>query len=71
MANETIVSQQLRLCFQEGFDTKGNPIIKRKSFTKIDESATTAQLIATANAIAVLQTLPMVKVEKQEIQALS
>ncbi|WP_050614548.1 DUF1659 domain-containing protein [Bacillus testis] len=70
MATETLLSKQLRLCLQSGIDTQGNPVVKRKSFSNIEGNATVAQLVATAQAIAELQTLPLLSIEQQEIQNL-
>ncbi|MBD3106951.1 DUF1659 domain-containing protein [Bacillus sp. AGMB 02131] len=67
MANKTVDSKQLRLVFQTGVNDKGEPLEKRKAFNNIEISATVDQLYATAQAIASLQTFPLLKVEQQEI----
>ena len=67
MANVTVDSKQLRIVYQTGVKDNGEPIEKRKTFNNIEISATAAQLYATAQAIVSLQTLPLVKVEQQEI----
>jgi len=67
MANVTVDSKQLRIIYQAGVKDNGDSIEKRKTINNVEIGATAAQLYATAQAIASLQTLPLIKVEQQEI----
>ncbi len=71
MATETFVSRQLRINYQNGFDAKGFPIIKRKAFSNIEMNASSDQLITVAEVIADLQELPLISIEHQELQNLA
>ncbi|WP_153126080.1 DUF1659 domain-containing protein [Peribacillus tepidiphilus] len=68
MATETLLSKVLRLTFDAGLDEKGEPILKRKSYSNMNISATSEQLYATAVAIASLQAYPILSVECQEMR---
>ncbi|MEH6941375.1 DUF1659 domain-containing protein [Bacillus sp. JJ722] len=70
MANETLLSKQLRLTFQTGVDGEGKPILTRKTFSNIEPSATTEQLLVSAKAIASLQVHPTYAIEQQELQSI-
>lgn len=52
MATETLEKKSLVLAFEEGMDTKGNPIIKRYLYSNIDASAPSQNLLDAAQAIA-------------------
>lgn len=67
MATVIVDSKQLRIIYQMGMNDKGEPIEKRKTFNNIEIGATADQLYATAEAIASLQTMPLLRVEQQEI----
>ena len=65
------MAKQLRLNYANGTDAKGDIIIKRKIYNNIASAATSAQLLATGQALASLQTLPLINVEQQVIETLA
>ena len=65
MAGDIRLSKQLRLNYGNGTNDKGEMLIKRKIYNNISSDATSEQLVATGQALASLQTLPLINVEQQ------
>jgi hypothetical protein len=51
MAQAVIATSKLRLLFQVGLDDEGKPVLKAKTFSNIQKSATPDQLLQAAQAI--------------------
>ncbi|WP_045518511.1 DUF1659 domain-containing protein [Neobacillus niacini] len=51
MAQAVITTSKLRLVFQVGMDDDGKPVLKTKTFSNIQKSATADQLLQVAQAI--------------------
>jgi hypothetical protein len=51
MATAVIATSRLRLVFQVGMDDDGKPLLKAKTFSNIQKSATADQLFQAAQAI--------------------
>ena len=51
MATAVIATSRLRLVFQVGMDDEGKPLLKAKTFSNIQKSATADQLFQAAQAI--------------------
>ncbi|MEH7252644.1 DUF1659 domain-containing protein [Neobacillus niacini] len=51
MAQAVITTSKLRLVFQVGMNDDGKPIVKAKTFSNIQKSATPDQLLQAAQAI--------------------
>ncbi len=66
MANGTVFQSTFVLTFDAGMDAKGKPSVKRKSFRNITTLATQDQLYRVAAALAPLQQLPLVSVERDD-----
>jgi Protein of unknown function (DUF1659) len=66
MANQIILDSNLSLVYDMGIDSKGNPILKRKSYSNVKTSATPDQLLQVAQAIASLQTETLTLAERSD-----
>ena len=51
MAQAVITTSKLRVVFQVGMDDDGKPLLKAKTFSNIQKSATPDQLLQAAQAI--------------------
>lgn len=51
MAQAVVTSSKLRLVFQVGMDDEGKPVLKAKTFSNIQKSATADQLFQAAQAL--------------------
>jgi hypothetical protein len=51
MAQAVITAAKLRLVFQVGMDDDGKPLLKAKTFSNIQKSATPDQLLQAAQAL--------------------
>jgi hypothetical protein len=51
MAQAVLATSKLRLVFQVGMDDDGKPLLKAKTFSNIQKSATPDQLLQAAQAI--------------------
>ncbi|WP_027408349.1 DUF1659 domain-containing protein [Anoxybacteroides tepidamans] len=67
MAQAITQQSQLRLVLQAGVDETGKPIYKRKSFNNVKVTATSEQLFTVAQALASLQTHPLVQIERNDL----
>ncbi|MFS0881791.1 hypothetical protein CHH83_25270 [Bacillus sp. 7586-K] len=66
MAVETLLETQLSLVFDMGVDENGKAKTKRKSYSNVKTSATPDQLLQAAQAIASLQSAPLLYVERND-----
>jgi hypothetical protein len=66
MAQAMLTDTKLRLFFEAGMDDKGSPILKSKTFSNIKKDATPDQLFQVAQAIAVLCTDTLNRVERAD-----
>ncbi|MEH7491369.1 DUF1659 domain-containing protein [Neobacillus niacini] len=51
MAQAVVTASKLRLVFQVGMDDEGKPVLKAKTFSNIQKSATPDQLLQAAQAL--------------------
>ncbi|MDF2789726.1 MAG: hypothetical protein K0S80_2824 [Neobacillus sp.] len=51
MAQAVVTASKLRLVFQVGMDDEGKPVLKAKTFSNIQKSATPDQLLQAAQAV--------------------
>ncbi|MDN4524862.1 DUF1659 domain-containing protein [Fictibacillus fluitans] len=65
MATTAILNTQLRLVFDGGMDGD-KQIYKNKNFSNVKTGATAEQLYAVANALAPLQQLSLLSVERND-----
>ncbi|MBO0959941.1 DUF1659 domain-containing protein [Neobacillus sp. MM2021_6] len=66
MAQALLEGTKLRLVFEAGIDDEGKPILKAKTFNNVTKAATAEQLSQAAQAIAVLCTDKLNKVERND-----
>ncbi|WP_077212378.1 DUF1659 domain-containing protein [Bacillus dakarensis] len=66
MAQAVITSSRLALTFETGFNEKGEPIYKTKSYNNIKIEATADQLFQGANALGSLTSNTLVNVERND-----
>lgn len=66
MANTILQTRKLRLVFLEGTNEKGNPVYAFKTYNT-KASSTEDQLYKAANALASLQSLPLERVEQNDV----
>lgn len=71
MAQATLTKSTLRLTFNHGVDAKGQPILKSKTFSNIDEMASADNLQAAAQAIAALVDKPMVTIVRNDLSEIN
>ncbi|WP_203363011.1 DUF1659 domain-containing protein [Bacillus sp. REN10] len=71
MAEAMLSKSTLRLVFDHGVDAKGQPILKSKTFSNIDEMATATSLQAAAQAIAALVNKPMVMITRNDVSEIN
>ncbi|MBY0148907.1 DUF1659 domain-containing protein [Neobacillus niacini] len=64
MATAVIATSRLRLVFQTGMDDDGKPLLKAKTFSNIQKSATADQLFQAAQAIIGLSGDTLSNIEK-------
>ena len=64
MAQAVITTSKLRLVFQVGIDDDGKPIVKAKTFSNIQKSATPDQLLQAAQAITGLSADTLSNIER-------
>jgi hypothetical protein len=64
MATAVIATSRLRLVFQVGMDDDGKPLLKAKTFSNIQKSATASQLYQAAQAIIGLSLDPLINIER-------
>ncbi|MDN4071658.1 DUF1659 domain-containing protein [Fictibacillus terranigra] len=69
MATTAIQDTQLRMVFDAGMEGD-KQLYKNKSFSNVKTSATGDQLYAVANALAPLQQLPLISVERNDSHGL-
>lgn len=67
MAQAVVQQSQLRLVFEAGVDEAGKPVYKRKSFNNIKTGAAAEQLFTVSQALASLQTNPLVQIERSDL----
>ncbi|MTT32344.1 DUF1659 domain-containing protein [Terrilactibacillus sp. BCM23-1] len=70
MATADVLNSTLILLLDGGLDEKGKQIYKRKSFRNIKPSASQDALYAIAQALAPLQTLPLIDIERTDVSQL-
>lgn len=66
MAQAKLAESKLRLVFEAGTDSSGSPIYKAKTFSNIKKEATADQLLQVANALSVLCTDTLSRVERAD-----
>jgi hypothetical protein len=66
MAQAMLADTKLRLVFQVGMDEKGSPIFKAKTFSNNKKAATADQLYQVGEAISVLCTDTLSRVERAD-----
>ncbi|WP_338751044.1 DUF1659 domain-containing protein [Bacillus sp. FJAT-52991] len=71
MAETMLSKSTLRLVFNHGVDTKGQPILKSKTFSNIDEMATATNLQTASQAIAALVEKPMVMIVRNDLSEIN
>lgn len=64
MATAVIATSRLRLEFQVGMDDDGKPLLKAKTFSNIQKSATPDQLFQAAQAIGSLSNDNLINIER-------
>lgn len=64
MAQAVIATSKLRLVFRVGMEDDGKPILKAKTFTNIQKTATPDQLLQAAQAIIGLSNDPFNNLER-------
>lgn len=64
MATAVIANSRLRLEFEVGMDDVGKPLLKAKTFSNIQNSATTDQLFQAAQAIGGLSNYTLINIER-------
>ncbi len=64
MAQAVLATSKLRLVFQVGMDDDGKPLLKAKTFSNIQKSATPDQLLQAAQAIIGLSSDPLNNIER-------
>ncbi len=66
MAQALLEGTKLRLVFETGMDDEGNPIFRSKTFSNVKKEATVDQLDQAAQAIKVLCSDRLNKVERND-----
>lgn len=66
MYNENKVKSQLQLVFQVGNGEDGEVLIRRKTYSRVKTEATANQLFAVAQAIANLQSFPLISIVRND-----
>lgn len=66
MAEALIIDSRLRLVFETGYNDKGEPIYKTKTYSNINKAATAAQLKDAAEALGSLCMHPLVTIERND-----
>ncbi|TFB14066.1 DUF1659 domain-containing protein [Filobacillus milosensis] len=66
MATQVKTKSQLQLIFEEGLGENGEAILKRKTFNRVNTAATPEQLYAVSQALASLQTFPLLNVVRND-----
>jgi len=64
MAQAVIATSKLRLVFQVGMDDDGKPLLKAKTFSNIQKSATPDQLLQAAQAFIGLSSDTLSNIER-------
>ncbi|MEH7114045.1 DUF1659 domain-containing protein [Neobacillus niacini] len=64
MAQAVLATSKLRLVFQVGMDDDGKPLLKAKTFSNIQKSATPDQLLQAAQAIIGLSSDALSSIER-------
>ncbi|MDR7079419.1 hypothetical protein J2Y03_004477 [Neobacillus niacini] len=64
MAQAVITTSKLRVVFQVGMDDDGKPLLKAKTFSNIQKSATPDQLLQAAQAIIGLSSDTLSNIER-------
>lgn len=64
MAQAVITSSKLRLVFQVGMDDEGKPVLKAKTLSNIQKSATPDQLFQAAQALSGLSNDTLSNIER-------
>ncbi|ANB57058.1 hypothetical protein GFC29_187 [Anoxybacillus sp. B7M1] len=71
MAQSIIQQSQLRLVFEAGVDEAGKPIYRRRQLNNIKVTASPEQLLAVSQALASLQSDPLVQVERSDLHLIT
>ncbi|RFU63517.1 DUF1659 domain-containing protein [Peribacillus glennii] len=71
MANQMLYTSTLRITFETGVNEKGEPQLKRKSFSNIKNGATADDLFQTAQSLANLQTHALSEIARQDTSTIS
>ncbi|WP_243299557.1 DUF1659 domain-containing protein [Bacillus litorisediminis] len=66
MATANLSESRIRLFYDHGLDQDGKQVLKSKSYNAVKESATADQILATAQAIATLSSVPLFSVERND-----
>jgi hypothetical protein len=66
MAQAVVTASKLRLVFQVGMDDEGKPILKAKTLSNIQKSATPDQLLQAAQALISLSSDTLSNIERVE-----
>jgi hypothetical protein len=66
MAQAVVTASKLRLVFQVGMDDEGKPILKAKTLSNIQKSATPDQLLQAAQAFIGLSSDTLSNIERVE-----
>ena len=66
MAVASLSESRIRLFYDYGLDQDGKQVLKSKSYNAVKESATADQILATAEAIAALSSVPLFSVERND-----
>jgi hypothetical protein len=64
MAQAVVTSSKLRLVFQVGMDDEGKPVLKAKTLSNIQKSATADQLFQAAQALISLSNDTLSNIER-------
>lgn len=64
MATAVIATSRLRMVFQVGMDDDGKPLLKAKTFSNIQKSATPDQLVQAAQALGGLSNDTLSNIER-------
>ncbi|MFD2616126.1 DUF1659 domain-containing protein [Terrilactibacillus laevilacticus] len=67
MASADTLSSALTLVLDGGLDEKGKQILKKKSFRNVKATASQDAVYAVAQALAPLQTLPLIDIERTDV----
>lgn len=72
MATSQVLDTRLQLVFDNGVDeTTGNIVTKLKSFNNVKTNATPEQLLAIAEALVPLQTLPIHMIKRNDTELIT